>query len=60
MKLGKSTIFFDKGETVFTEISQKYALDYITELSHASGFEVIGNFFDIRKYFADSVWKSVL
>lgn len=48
---------FEPWEAVFVEISQKYNLRMIEELASESGFSVVQNFFDSRKYYADSLWK---
>ena len=50
---------FDQWEAVFMEISQKYSIKMIEELTSESGFEVKQNFFDGRKYYCDSLWKPV-
>ena len=49
-------IHFEKGEKIFTEISQKYDLDMINDMATKSGFEVVRNFYDERKYFVNSLW----
>jgi dimethylhistidine N-methyltransferase len=54
--LGRS-FRFDKWEAVFVEISQKYSLRMIGELASESGFAVVTNFFDSRRYYADSLWR---
>lgn len=54
--LGKQ-IQFTEGEKIFMEISQKYDLKMIQELAHRSGFEIVRNFFDRRKFFVNSLWK---
>lgn len=51
------TIHFEKWETVFTEMSQKYDLQMINLLAEKSGFEVVRNYFDKRLYFVNSLWK---
>lgn len=56
--LGK-TIHFKKGESIFTEISQKYDLDMINHFANETGFTVSENFFDNRSYFVDSLWERV-
>jgi uncharacterized SAM-dependent methyltransferase len=48
---------FERWEPIFTEISQKYSLKDIDHLANHSGFKVKKNFFDTRKYFADSLWQ---
>jgi L-histidine N-alpha-methyltransferase len=52
-------IHFSKGECIQTEISQKYDLEMIEKLAAASGFEVIQNFFDSRRYFVNSLWRKM-
>lgn len=47
---------FDKWEPIYTEISQKYDLEMINHYAENSGFKVKRNFFDQRRYFADSLW----
>ena len=47
---------FHKGETIQTEISQKYDETLIFELASASGFAVDKAFVDSRNYFTDQVW----
>ena len=47
---------FKKWEPVFMEVSQKYSLKDIKHLANYSGFKVEKNFYDKRKYFADSLW----
>ena len=52
------TFEFDQWEAVFMEISQKYSLRMIDEIAAESGFEIKENFFDSRKYYCDSLWKT--
>ncbi|HEY8562064.1 MAG TPA: L-histidine N(alpha)-methyltransferase [Pyrinomonadaceae bacterium] len=52
------TFYFRQWEPIFMEISQKYDLEMIEELAKVSGFEVRQSFFDGRKYFVDSLWKT--
>lgn len=51
------TIWFKEGELIFTEMSQKYDLEMISELARKTGFEIIRNFFDEHHYFGNSLWK---
>ncbi len=51
------TIKFEGGETIFMEISQKYDLEMIHNLSINSGFEIVRNYHDKRQYFVNSLWK---
>jgi len=50
---------FAAWEPIFMEISQKFSLEMIEDLSGASGFRTAKNFFDAKHYFADSLWKTV-
>lgn len=53
-----STAFeFDKWETIYTEMSQKYDLNMITSFANQCGFEIVRNFTDSRQYFMNSLWK---
>ena len=51
---------FDQWEAIFMEISQKYSLKMITDLSAESGFEIKQNFFDGRNYYCDSLWRPIV
>lgn len=58
VKIGDSaSISFTKNEHIFMEISQKYALNEITQLASSTGFMLHRNFFDQHEYFVDSIWK---
>ncbi len=50
---------FYEGETIQTEISQKYDDALIGELASASGFVVDKAFVDSRNYFTDQIWVCV-
>lgn len=50
-------INFEKDETIFMEISQKYSMDQINALAHECGFTPIASFFDSNRNFVDVVWK---
>ena len=50
-------IHFHAGEAVLTEISQKYSLAATLALARESGFEPVGQYFDEKKWFVDSLWK---
>jgi dimethylhistidine N-methyltransferase len=56
-KEGQETIRFFEGESIHTEISQKYDLESIEKMAEASGFKVSRNFFDSKHYFVSSLWK---
>ncbi|MBK8812577.1 MAG: L-histidine N(alpha)-methyltransferase [Acidobacteria bacterium] len=56
--LGK-TFEFRAWEPIFMEISQKYTLGMIADIARKSGFNVVTEFLDEKRYFADSLWQSV-
>lgn len=54
--IDQETIHFNKWEAIFTEMSQKYDLDLIEQLAHATGFEVKRNLYDPNNYFINTIW----
>ena len=50
-------IHFEKDETIFMEISQKYSIEVINKTALESGFTPIAYFFDSNKYFTDVIWR---
>jgi uncharacterized SAM-dependent methyltransferase len=50
-------IEFEKDETIFMEISQKYSVAQIDEIAVECGFTPIAHIFDAKKYFVDVIWK---
>jgi len=53
----EQSVYFEKGESVFMEMSQKYDNGMINRLAEHTGFEPVRNFYDSRQYFVDSLWK---
>ncbi len=51
-----SIIHFDAWEAIGVELSQKYSLEEVEQLAKKSGFELVKNFYDSKKYFVDSLW----
>ena len=51
------TVSFEKGESIFMEMSQKYDMKMIMDLANKSGFKIVRNFYDKRQYFVNSLWK---
>lgn len=51
-------IVFKEQEYIHMEISSKYSFDDILEMASLSGFTVVENFTDEKKYFVDSLWKA--
>ncbi|MEO8960766.1 MAG: L-histidine N(alpha)-methyltransferase [Ginsengibacter sp.] len=50
-------IHFEKDETIFMEISQKYSIEVINKTARESGFTPVAYFFDSDKYFTDVIWR---
>lgn len=50
---------FRQNELIWTELSQKYALEDIEALSAKANFSVESNFLDCKHYFTDSLWKKL-
>ena len=48
---------FSFGEKIFMEVSQKYDMNDIADLARLSGFRIVANYYDDRKYFVDSLWE---
>lgn len=44
-------------EPIHTEVSQKYDLNMIEQLAQQTGFRLVENFFDQRRYFVNSLWR---
>lgn len=53
------TFSFAKNELIGTEISQKYSLEEIADMSVRTGFELQSNYLDQKGYFVDTIWKAV-
>lgn len=54
--IGNDVIYFRKDESVYMEVSQKYANQDIKDLAIASGFSIIGEVTDSKGWFTDSFW----
>jgi len=52
-------IRFAKGEAIFMEISQKYTVEQVGRLGKQASFKTVGNFFDSRDWFVDTIWVAV-
>ncbi|WP_114750741.1 L-histidine N(alpha)-methyltransferase [Pleomorphovibrio marinus] len=50
-------VTFQEAETIFTEISRKFSLSEIKELSVEANFSQVGIFRDQDNYFADVLWQ---
>jgi len=58
--IGENAIInFEKDETIFMEISQKYTVAQTDEIASKSGFSPVAHFFDRNNWFTDVIWKCV-
>jgi L-histidine Nalpha-methyltransferase len=48
---------FSAWEAIHTEVSQKYDMRMIKEMSGAAGLEIIATFFDSKQYFCDVLFR---
>lgn len=53
-------IHFNQWEPIFMEISQKFDEPSIRKMANESGFKVLHQVADPRKYFVDSLWRKVM
>ncbi len=53
------SINFEKDETIFMEISQKFTVVQTDELALNNGFAPVAHFLDTNKYFVDVIWRCV-
>jgi dimethylhistidine N-methyltransferase len=52
-------IHFKKGEPVFMELSQKYAIEEIDQMAQQAGFRTAGHFYDSKGWFVDAFWEAM-
>lgn len=57
VNIGNNNITFIKDEPIFMEVSKKYSLKEIDEISVNYGFSPIEKFADSDNYFLDALWK---
>ncbi len=53
------TIYFQKNEPVYMELSQKYSVSETDSLASKTGFTPVHHFFDSERWFTDAVWQKV-
>lgn len=53
----ETLIHFKKNEPLNTEISKKYSFEEIGILAEETGFEVVQNLTDYKRYFTNSIWR---
>ncbi|SDQ10096.1 dimethylhistidine N-methyltransferase [Chryseobacterium soldanellicola] len=57
INIGNDTISFSENELIDMEISQKFSPEKIKELGEKSGFRMIGEIKDSKKWFVDTAWQ---
>lgn len=57
ISIGNDRISFKENELIDMEISQKFSEEKIKELGEKSGFSMIGEIKDSKKWFIDTVWQ---
>jgi len=55
----RQSFTFEVIEPIHVEYSHKYLLPQIDQLAHVTGFEVVQNFTDSKKYFIDTLWRVI-
>lgn len=58
VKIGSEIIHFNKDESIFTEVSQKFSNKQIKQLALKSGFKMITQFSDGKNWFTDALWEA--
>jgi uncharacterized SAM-dependent methyltransferase len=53
----KTQFSFRAREAVHTEVSHKYSPGGISSMAGETGFEIVDEMYDLRRYFADSLWR---
>ena len=56
--IGDNFVKFDKDECISMEISQKYSEEDVNQLASTTGFSVIENIYDSKKWFTESIWMA--
>ncbi len=52
-------ISFKENELIDMEVSQKFSEKEINALAEKSGFKILGEIKDSKKWYVDSVWKVI-
>jgi len=57
VQISNHTFFFEEGETIFMEISQKYTIEQTEEIATKNRFIPKHYFLDSKKWFLDAIWE---
>ena len=52
-------VFFKEGESILTEVCQKYSSQQVKAFAERTGFRLLHDFYDSKKWFVDSLWEAV-
>lgn len=52
-------VSFETGECIHTEISRKYSINNLKDLSKTCGFVTSKNFYDSKKYYVNTMWEVI-
>lgn len=55
--IGDQVFSFKENEPVYMEVSLKFSPEEIEELADRSGFRVLANCYDSKKWFVDAIWE---
>lgn len=55
--IGDQKFSFEENELIYMEVSQKFSPEEIEELAAGSGFRVVANCYDSKKWFVDVIWE---
>jgi len=50
-------VSFSEGESILTEVCQKYSSQQIKTIAERTGFRLLHEFYDSKKWFVDSLWE---
>ncbi|MFB9080727.1 L-histidine N(alpha)-methyltransferase [Flavobacterium procerum] len=59
VNIGIHSIDFKKDEVIYMEVSQKFSVEDIQNLSVSNGFKLNKTIMDSKKWFADAIWTAV-
>ncbi|HEX8334585.1 MAG TPA: L-histidine N(alpha)-methyltransferase [Segetibacter sp.] len=57
--IDQQVFYFEEGERIYMEISQKYSVEQTDELATNTGFLPVEHLYDSRKWFVDAVWQCI-
>lgn len=55
--IGQTTFSFAQWEPIHVEVSQKYDLQMIDQMTKDAGFQHVAHYFDCKHWFVDTLWR---